>query len=54
MVRLTREELSLVVAYRQCCTAHRETLTWFLDSSASGCKKHTPENLVVLIPAKLA
>jgi hypothetical protein len=54
MVRLTQEELLLVVAYRKCCGSHQESLAWFIEKCASNCKTHTPANLVVLVPAKLA
>lgn len=54
MVRLTIEELNLVVAYRQCCHDHQATLRWLADTAVKSCEKHTPQNVIVLHPAKSA
>ena len=54
MVRLTLEELNLVVAYRQCCAEHQETLRWLAKTAVKSCQNHTPQNVIVLHPVKMA
>lgn len=49
LVRVSPEELALILAYRSCCVAHRQGLRWFANASKSNCSDHSPSLTVLQV-----
>jgi hypothetical protein len=49
LVKVSPEELALLLAYRSCCVEHRQGLRWFANASKSNCSQHSPTLAVLQV-----